>query len=809
MLINYLLTAWRRLWKNKSFFALNFVGLYISVAASLLIALLIIHELSFDKNDRGDLHLYRVVKQFQNEQGPGFNAVTPYPLATALRVAMPGTAAIISQIHFETNGALLVGQDVFKEENIVFADSLFTRLFPLKALSGSLARAFSEPGFAVLTESEANRFFGAVDPVGKRIKLDGRLELQVAAVVADAPSNSHLPYHVLVSYRSFSKDLIGGFSIDNWNNNANGFTYVGLPSETMVAGTDRILADLVKKNITDKNPATRMHFVLQPLREIHFDKRYALSNPAYTINPAYLELLGAIGLFLILAACINYTNLSTAIALKKSREVGVRKTLGATRVQLIRQLLAETFVLTAIVIAAAAGTVGLFLPLLNSFLDKHIPTHWLGPASGGFLLGLWLVVALISGIYPALVLSGFKPVTALKSMKATPKAGVLLLRRGLVVFQFVTAQILIICAIVVSKQMEYVRSASLGFNKDLVVDVGLPNPDEAPRRAFQSRLDEIPGISGISFSVGAPISNNWIGTTFNRRDAFEHQQLSVAAKLVDRNYLSTYGLQLVAGRWLDAADEQVIEAKVPDSLKKITLVLNETAVKALGYRTPQEAIGKQVTFGFNNMTGPVVGVVKDFNVQDLHAAVMPVLLTPFPYFYYNTGIKLAGYSPATLDAIGKAFKEAYPHELYEANFLDQDVAALYKDEKRTQQLFDLFTGLSIAINVLGLIGLLAFMIEQKTKEVGIRKVLGASMQDISLLLSKDFLRLIAVAFLVAAPLAGLLMDRWLRDFAYRTPMSWWVFGGALLCTVVVTGVAVSFQTIRAALASPVRALRSE
>jgi hypothetical protein len=468
-------------------------------------------------------------------------------------------------------------------------------------------------------------------------------------------------------------------------------------------------------------------------------------------------------------------------------------------------------VLSGIVIAAAAATVGLFIPLLNSFLDKNIPTHWLGLASGSFLVILWILVALVSGIYPALVMSGFRPVVALKSTVTTPRAGVLLLRRGLVVFQFITAQILIICAIVVSKQLEFVRSRPLGFTKDLVVDVRLPNSMDDSRRAFRSRLENIPGISKISFSLGAPISLNLIATGFNRREDFNRQQLNVFAKLADTAYLSTYGLQLAAGRWFDAGDTRAMDDMVPDSLKHNAFVLNETAVKALGYRSPQEAIDKQITFAFSsNITGPVIGVVKDYNVESLHKTIMPVLMMPVASFYYNAGIKLTGGSlPATLDAVESAFKQAYPKQLYTANFLDEDVAALYKEERRTQQLFDLFTGLSIAINVLGLIGMLAYMIEQKTKELGIRKVLGASLQDISFLLSRDFLRLIGVAFLVAAPVAGLLINRWLGDFAYRTPLSWWVFGGALLSTLLVTAVAVSFQTIRAAIASPVKALRSE
>lgn len=809
MILNYLRTAWRRLWKNKGFFALNFVGLYISVAASLLIGLLIIHELSFDKNGRTDLHIYRVVNHSQSEQGPVYNPVTPYTLAKALRVAMPGNA-LVSQVHFEMQGAVLVGQDVFKEMNIVFADSLFPRLFPLQVLEGSIIRAFSEPGFVVLTKREAQRFFGSGDPIGKRIKVDGMLDLEVAAVVTDAALNTHLPYSILVSYASFNKGLVGGMDIDNWAVIGSGFTYVGLPAETMAGGTERILADLANKNVNAKRPALKTQFLLQPLQTIHYDMRYALINPGYTIERSYLELLGAIGLFLILAACINYTNLSTAMALKKSREVGVRKTLGASRAQLIRQMLSETFVLSGIVIAAAAVSMGLFIPLLNTFLGKNIPTHWLSISSGSFLVILWVLVALVSGIYPALVLSGFRAVVALKSTVTAPKAGVLLLRRGLVVFQFMTAQALIICAIVVSKQMDYVRSKPLGFTKNLVVDITLPDAMAEGRRAFESRLENVSGISKISFSVGAPISNNFIGTGFNRRENYKLHPINVSAKLADANYLSTYGLEMAAGRWFDGSDAAAMDDKVPDSLKHYAFVVNETAVNAMGYRSPEDAVGKEITFGFNNITGPVIGVVKDYHVASMRQAVMPVLMLPLTMFYYNAGIKLTGGNiPAALDAIEKAFKQAYPQQLYDANFLDEDVAALYKEDRRTQQIFDLFTGLSIAINILGLIGLLAFMIEQKTKEVGIRKVLGASIHDISFLLSADFLRLIAIAFVVAAPVAGLLMADWLRDFAYRTSLDWWVFGEALLCTLLVTAVAVSFQTIRAAISSPAKALRSE
>ncbi len=611
MLTNYLRTAWRRLRKNKGFFALNFIGLYISVTASLLIAVMIIYELSFDKGGPAGVQVYRIVNKFSNEHGPAFSASTPYPLAAALRVAMPGEKWI-TQVHYDGETSVLIGTEVMKEKGVVFVDSVFPRIFPLTVREGSIDRAFKEPGFVVLTESTAKRFFGKTDAIGKRMRLSGVLDLQVVAVVGDAPPNTHLPYRILVSYPSLTTAFIGGMPMDQWNLTGNGYTYIGLTNPNAIRNTERVIADLVKSHASDT--IGHPHHVLQPLRAIHYDTDFAGTNPSYTIDFGYLGLVGAIGLFLILAACINYTNLSTALALKKSKEVGVRKTLGATRPQLMRMILAETFVLTGIVIIGAAVTAGYFLPILNEFLDKDIPTSWLTFTSGGFLLLLWVTVAVLSGIYPATVLSGFRPVIALKSTVTTPKASVVLLRRGLVVFQFVTAQVLIICAIVVYKQMQYVNNRPLGFTKDLVFDINLPSNKPEELRAFRSRLEGISGISKISLSLGAPVSTNNVGTGFNRREEFNRKQFDVAIKAADKDYLATYGLKLVAGRWLDAGDEQRVDKSIPDSLRQYSFVLNETAVKTLGFKTPQEAIGKQVTFGLNRISAPVVGVVKDYHI---------------------------------------------------------------------------------------------------------------------------------------------------------------------------------------------------
>jgi putative ABC transport system permease protein len=401
-------------------------------------------------------------------------------------------------------------------------------------------------------------------------------------------------------------------------------------------------------------------------------------------------------------------------------------------------------------------------------------------------------------------------ITALKSKMSTPKKSVVVLRKGLVTFQFLTAQILIIGAIVVAKQMDFVKSQPLGFEKDKVVDIALPENKPAELQALRNQLSAIPGINSFSLSLDAPVGDNQVNTEFNLKEKYTTEQLHVAVKAADKDYLKTYGLQLVTGRWFDQTDENKIAESIPDSLRKYAFVLNETAVKAFGFTSPQDAIGKDVTFGMNDITAPVIGVVKDYYIASMHQPVSSVLMVEFPFFYYNVGIKLSGTNNAsTLAAIEKAWTSVYPQQIFESNFLDEHVANMYKDEKRTQQLFNLFTFISIIINVLGLVGLLSFIIEQKTKEIGIRKVLGASIKDISLILSKDFLRLIILAFLIAVPLAALLMNKWLEDFAYRTHISWWVYAVAVFAALFVTCIAVGFQTIKAAIANPIKSLRTE
>jgi putative ABC transport system permease protein len=812
MLSNYLKTAWRSIRKQKGFFALNFLGLYVSVISCLLIGLVLLHEASFDRQSPEGLNIYRVIgSENKSNGGVDYNAVTPYPLATAMRTALPDQKNI-SQIQFDKDNLLVtVGTKKFSENNVVFADSAFPRLFKLDVKAGSLQRALSEPGFAVLTQTLATKYFGHEPAVGKRIRYQNLLDLEIAAVIADPPANSHLPYSMLISYPSMRPEIIGGFPLNQWSLHAAGFVYMGLPpGNNTVRQIETTLAVIAKANLPKDELALQSTFHLQPAEDIHTDQRTTGSNPSYTINNSYLYLLAAIGLFLLLAACINYTNLATALAIKKSKEVGVRKTMGATRPILMGQFLTETFLLTALVIAAAAATIPLLIPPLNHFLDRNIPTDWLNIKTTFLLMGLWITISLLSGIYPAFVLSGFNPIAALKSKISAPRASVLWLRRGLVVFQFLTAQILIMGAIVVAKQLAYMQSQPLGFQQQNVLNIDLPDNNRDHSEALLDRLRSIPGIASASLSVGAPISHSQVGTDFNLKEKYGTEKLNCSVKATDRNYLSTYGLQLLAGRWFDETDDRKTARSVPDSLRQYAFVINETAARNLGFPNPQAVLGKYITFGFNDISGPVIGVIKDYHVASMQTVVPPVLMVDMPFLYYSAGIRFSGgLSVRSIAAVEAAFNSVYPNDLFTSGFMDEQVAATYKEEQHTQQLFDLFTAISIVINILGLVGLLSFMVEAKTKEIGIRKVLGASVAGLSYLLSKEFIRLILIAFLIAAPVAGYLMNQWLQGFAYPTSMSWWVFAGTVGSAIAVTGIAVGYQTIRAALANPVKNLRNE
>jgi predicted lysophospholipase L1 biosynthesis ABC-type transport system permease subunit len=493
--------------------------------------------------------------------------------------------------------------------------------------------------------------------------------------------------------------------------------------------------------------------------------------------------------------------------------VGVRKTLGASRSQLAIGFLGQTFVLTLGASILAAVSAQILLPNLNAFLDRQIVVHWFSPQILGCLGALCLLTTLLAGLYPAFILAGFRPVEALRGrFSMRRKSTSLNLRRSLVTFQFAIAQVFIATVIITALQMQYLRDKPLGFNRQNVLNIRLPEVNSTKVNAMKMEIGNLSGVKNLTQSMGAPVSKwSQAATVFHLREKFRQTKLQVAIKITDSHYLDTYGISLRAGRFITTNDEQQCLESIPEAAQQYVAVVNEAAVKALGFASNAEALGQEITIGFNDISLPIVGVVQDFHTTSLHQAVMPTVMLPHYAFKRDLGIALepAAMNTNTLAAIEKIWKKLYPDQFFESAFLDEHVASLYREESRTFALFKLATLLALLLNALGLIGLTAFVVEQKTKEIGIRKVLGATVASITSLLAKDFIKLALLAIVLATPLAWYAMQQWLADFAYRIDMRWWMFGLAGTAAVLIAMLTIGFQSVRAALTNPVQSLRNE
>ena len=795
----------RGLWRNKSFTGINLLGLSLGIAAVFIIVLIAHYERSFDTFHSRSQQVFRVVSETSRADQIIYEANVPYPTGRFLREEYPGVTA--SQVHFSEDVQVRLGDGApFTQEKVVFADSLFFQVLDFAEIedfwiAGNPATALQGPGKVVLTERTAQQYFGADNPMGKFLLLDNQLETEVVGVVKDIPQNSHLPFNMLVSYGTLNNEFFGGLDISAWGYTGNGYTYVRLQDKNDRNATNEALQSIVLRNAKSEADK-KMKMYLQPLPDIHFDLAFESSNPTYTVSSNYLNMLMLLGIFIILIACINYINLSTSFAFTKSKEVGIRKTIGASKKQLFFHYMLETFTLTFSAAVLGLLLAVVLLPTVNHILNKGIVAAPLLelPFLAGCLLAL-LLITFISGAYPALILAGFNPVASLKNQLAMPGKASVLLRKSLVVFQFAVSIILIICTLVIARQMDYFQSKELGFTKEAVVEVPLPVNDSIKRESFRSLLQNQSGIEQLSFCLGAPISNSGLGVEIKATELPSHTSYEARIIPCDIAYKTTYGLELLAGRWLLPSDEENIGSAI---------VVNRTLVKALGYTDMKEAIGKKIEMGLNATRPTIVGVTEDFHISSLHEDIAPVALMPFPYFYYAAGIRLApGNMRNSLVKIEEAWREVYPDHVYQLNFIDETLASRYEQESRDYQLFKAFSVISIFICCIGLWGLISFVVVRKTKEIGIRKVLGASISGIVLLISKDFLKLVGIALLVASPLAWYFVQQWLQDFAYRIEIGWAVFLLAGFLALLIAFITISYQAIKAASTNPVKSLRTE
>ncbi len=797
MLKNYLKIAVRNLLRHKAYSFINIAGLAIGMACSLMLFLLIKFELSFDAFHRKAERLYRINTVVTRPEGKAYQTGTPSPFSAALRHDFPELEKV-TVVDYDYEGLVTILEAgnapvCYKEKSgVAFIEPDFFDMFDF-AWSAGDPKTLAEPNNVALTEALAKKYFPDGAAIGKTLRLNNKLDLKVTGILKDFPANTDFPFKLLISFvTAKSLDRLS----ESWQNlRSNLQTYVLLPEHGSPQRLESQLPAFAKKYWYDETRPRA--YTLQPLREIHFDARYGNFNDR-TTSKATIGALALIGFFLVVTACINFVNLATAQAINRSKEVGVRKVLGANRVQLVSHFMGETLVITVLAVFVALVLNELFLPRVIKILGLIMPFNLSAePAVIPFLIITTVVVSFLSGFYPALILSGFQPALALKSKSTTHQGRGLSLRRGLVVLQFVISQALIIGTLVITAQMDYFRSTELGFDKDAVVTVALPDHDRLKLETMRTQWLQSAAIQSVSFAYSSASSGDKWDTYFQYKAGDRDEQHVANLKFADANYFRTYGLQLLAGRAYSASDT-ISE-----------LVVNEALVKQLGLVHPEEALGQHLSF-WNKAEKPIVGVVRDFHLFSLHDKIAPCILAANQRVYREADIKInAPNLREGLRHIEKVWAAIYPENVFEYKFLDDTIAEFYAGEARMSQLFRLFSAIAILIGSLGLFGLVSFMAAQRTKEIGVRKVLGASVADIIGLFSKEFATLILIAFFIAAPIAYFAMNDWLENFAYRINLGLSVFLLTLIVTFVIAGITVGHRAVKAALANPVEALRYE
>ena len=805
MLKNNLLLAFRALRTNAGYTVLNLAGLGIGLASCLLIVLYIHHEWSFDRFHSKQDRIYRINYDVLMGGEQVLSPSVPVFIAPQLKNRFP---EIEDATRFSSEWrprTMRRGDVMFDEPEFCYADPNFFKILDFKAVEGDLQTALDRPNTVVITEKMARKYFGDASPLGQTINFNNKKDYEVVAVVADIPANSHFSFNFLTSHYSLD-DFAPAENQVQWND-PNYTTWLLLRPGADAAG----LVSKIDQWVTAENGGepSSIHLPLEPLPAVHFNTAaFNFGNQMRITDPRYLSIFGVIAGLILLIACVNYVNLVTARAATRAKEVGIRKAVGARFGQLVRQFLSESALLVLPAILLALVLARLFLPVLNDLLGTAIPFRLLeAPYVAGMTAG-WLLLSLLAGFYPAILLSRFRPMSALRG-RVPPAAGARpTLRQGLVIFQFAASTLLIVGTIVVHSQLDYMQSTKLGLDKDQVVLLR-GNTDLVGRvRPFCEKLRGLSGVEAVA-QVGRSPFETVIGNGFSLKPnpsegSDWHLVGGIAA---DQHYLQTLGIELSEGRNFDPT-------KIRGDSTVNEFLVNEAFLRHYNL-TAEQAIGQRCMLGNASQRGPgtIVGVVHDFHTASLRGKVEPVVLFNEPgVMHFASVLVRIGQGQdmrAVLSQMETAWKSEVPMRPFNAIFLDEQYEAMYRTEQRMGALMSAFAGFAVLVACLGLFGLAAFTAQQRTKEIGIRKVLGASVAGITRLLATDFLKLVFLAILIASPVAYWAMDKWLADFAYRIEVQWWMFGAAGLAAITIAFLTVGAQSVRAGLADPVKALRSE
>jgi putative ABC transport system permease protein len=786
--------AVRSLLKHKAFSFINITGLAVGISACFLIFLYVSFETSYDNFHSKADRIYRVVADVKTPTETIESAAVTSPVAINLKRDFPEIEDAVRIAPEE----LLVKKDnvKFQEKKAVLADSTLFNVFDFPLIAGDKRTALVEPLSVVISQTTAKKYFGKTDPMGQQLQLTGKaINAKITGVMKDLPRNSQIEADLIVSQSSARQIQGYPMSDSEWTNHTN-FTYILVKPNTDVKALEAKFPAFQEFHHGAEAKRLQMqdYLSLEPLREVYLKSKRG-GQVSGNIRNVYI--FSIIAVFILLIACVNFVNLTTARSAERAKEVGVRKVVGAARYQLARQFISESIIICFFSFILSIGLSAFALPLFNNLAGKEISESIFSHPL--YLLSLFvlaIIIGLVAGLYPSLVLSAFKPMSVLKGRFSTGTKG-LMLRKGLVVFQFSISIILIAGTIIVYRQLNYMRSQELGFNKEQTVIIDTKS--DKNKDAFRQSLAGIPGIVSSSFSSHVPGGGFNSAYSLLENKKGEMQQSNMDLYFVDFDYIRQYGLQLVAGRALSPGFPT-------DSTQ--AMVINEAATKMLGYTSPQEALGKK--FSQWGREGQIVGVLKDFHYKSLQQNIPPLVMRYEPWALTMLSIKLSGTNiPATLKTIGDRWNQFIPNRPFEYNFLDAFFDSQYRAEEHFGNLFFNFAVLAIFISCLGLLGLSSYSTMQRTKEIGIRKVLGANVTGIVNLLSIDFIKLVLLALIVATPVAWFAMNKWLQEFANRTAITWWIFGLAGVLAVVIAFSTISFQAIRAALANPVKSLRTE
>jgi ABC-type antimicrobial peptide transport system permease subunit len=789
--------ALRNLFKRKGYTLINIAGLSIGMASCILIYMFISFELSYDQSFSKKNRIYRVITSFDYSGTIDYSQGVSIPLTQAIKEEFPQVERAAA---LQLSGGILkikdkLGKEKIKTaEDIFYAGPEFFEVFNTQWLLGNPISSLSQPNTIVLSKKMARRYFGNYkEAMGRIINFQNKIDFKVTGVIDDLPENTSFPLNIILSYASYPNR-----SNKNWESIRSASNcYLLLKKGTNIREFENALSRFTADKYRGKNMVGKVNHLLQPLHELHYDER--VGNPANkTVSMKSIIGMGIIGLFLLLTACINFINMATAQMISRSKEVGVRKVMGSSRNQLTWQFLWETGLITSIAVVFAGVFVELAGPALSTLLQSDIKFAFLAYPSVWFFIGaLWISVSFFAGFYPAIIMSGFSPVLAIKNKGIRSDAGGLNLRKILMLVQFSITAMLVIGTLVVIRQMKYIREKPLGFSTKTTAIVDIPT-DSLSKTKFgllREKLALIPGVKGLSFCNAAPTSNNNYDTDFS----YDHKpkaDFSVSAKSADEDYFNTFGMKIIAGRAFYKSD----------TIKEF--VVNETLLKKLKVKNPEEALGK--FFTMESSKGIIVGVVQDFVDQSLHEMISPVAISTSKTEYYAIAVKLDTKSVLpVMKQIEQQWNSIFPDHVYGAVFLDDQVNQYYKTEQVMGALFKVFAAMIIFISFIGLFGLVSFVSTQRTKEIAIRKVLGASTFELVAMLNSSFLKMVLFANLLAWPVAYIYIHKWLAGFAYRIDMNFWPFALAMTASLGLTFIIVSLRSYGAANTNPVKALKEE